>query len=109
VTERCLAGLGVLLFLCLFGLGCASLRGARLYASGSDALERGEVEVAIERLERAAALVPHASEIQNHLGLAYARAGRPDDARRAFTRAVELDCRNAAARHNLKAARAEVP
>lgn len=86
-------------------LGCASYRGARLYQQGSAALERGEVDRAVVDLERAATLVPHASEIQNHLGLAYYAAGRDDDALRAFRRAVELDCDNEQAAHNL--ARAE--
>lgn len=81
--------------------GCATFRAARLYDSGTRALDRGEVAEAIADLERAATLSPRASEIQNHLGLAYAAAGRPDDARRAFERALELDCGNEAARHNL--------
>jgi Flp pilus assembly protein TadD len=84
--------------------GCASLAGARLYRSGSQALERGDAEQAIADLERAAELVPHASEVQNHLGLAYASAGRQREAAAAFRRAVELDCDNAAARRNLAAA-----
>ena len=84
--------------------GCASFRGARLYQSGSAALERGDAPGAIDDLERAAALVPQASEVQNHLGLAYARAGRDAEALRAFQRAVELDCENAAAQENLHAA-----
>lgn len=86
--------------------GCATYRGARLYQSGSEALDRGDVERAIADLERAAALVPQASEVQNHLGLAYAAAGRDADALDAWSRAVELDCENAAAAHNLRAARA---
>ena len=81
--------------------GCASFQGARLYRSGSDALERGETVRAIADLERAAELVPHGSEVQNHLGLAYDAAGRPEAARQAFERAVELDCDNEAARENL--------
>jgi Flp pilus assembly protein TadD len=85
--------------------GCASLEGARLYARGSEALDRGELAAAIADLERAAALVPEASEVHNHLGLAYARAGRADEALREFERAVEIDCDNDAARHNLEAAR----
>ena len=84
--------------------GCASIEGARLYHSGTAALDAGEPERAIADLERAASLVPQASEVQNHLGLAYAAAGRPGDAERAFRRAVELDCDNAAARQNLRAA-----
>ena len=84
--------------------GCASYEAARLYARGSEALERGEVAAAMADLERAAVLVPEASEVHNHLGLAYARAGREAEAFREFERALELDCDNEAARHNLAAA-----
>jgi tetratricopeptide (TPR) repeat protein len=87
-------------------LGCAALEGARLYQSGSHALDRGDTLAAIADLERAAERVPHASEIHNHLGIAYARAGRHEDALRAFERAADLDCDNAAAQANLRAARA---
>jgi cytochrome c-type biogenesis protein CcmH/NrfG len=51
--------------------------------------------------------VPERSEVFNHLGLAYAAAGRRDDALLAFERAVELDCDNpAAARTARRRARA---
>ena len=53
-------------------------------------------------LEGAAERAPEASEVQNHLGLAYLASGRRGDALRAFERAVALDCDNAAARHNLE-------
>lgn len=89
--------------------GCASYEGMRLYQSGTAALERGDSPRAIADLERAAALVPHASEVQNHLGLAYAQAGRREEARRAFRRALELDCGNRAARENLSAAELGAP
>ncbi|MGH0037838.1 MAG: tetratricopeptide repeat protein [Myxococcota bacterium] len=81
-------------------LGCAAWRGAVLYQSGSEALRAGEVQVAIHDLEEAADWMPEASEVQNHLGLAYAAAGRPDDALRAFRRAEALDCTNHAATLN---------
>ena len=84
--------------------GCASWEGAHLYQSGTAALDRGDSESAIADLERAAELVPMASEVQNHLGLAYAAAGRDDDARTAFRRAVDLDCGNRAAVDNLRVA-----
>jgi Flp pilus assembly protein TadD len=84
--------------------GCAQFEGARLYNSGTAALDRGEAERAIADLELAAARVPEASEVQNHLGLAYAAAGRDDDALNAFRRAVDLDCENTAAEKNLRAA-----
>lgn len=87
-------------------LGCASFQAARLYGSGSQALERGDPRAAIVALERAAELAPHASEIQNHLGLAYRADGREGDARAAFRRALHLDCDNRAARTNLRAAEA---
>jgi Flp pilus assembly protein TadD len=95
--------LAALVLLLVGAAGCTALRGARLYRSGTAALEHGDAAVAIADLEQAAALVPEASEVQNHLGLAYAEAGRRDDALRAFRRAVELDCENEAAQHNLRA------
>jgi Flp pilus assembly protein TadD len=86
--------------------GCASVEGARLYARGTEALERGDTGRAVADLEQAAQLLPGASEVHNHLGLAYARAGRDERALAAFRRAVELDCENDAAVHNLRAAEA---
>ena len=103
MRRRVTIGLAAVLTAAILAIvvGCASYRGARLYQSGSAALERGEVERAVADLERSAALVPHASEVQNHLGLAYGAAGRDEDALRAFRRAVELDCDNQQAVHNL--------
>jgi Flp pilus assembly protein TadD len=86
--------------------GCASFRGARLYDSGTRALEQGDSARAIAELEEAAALVPQASEVRNHLGLAYLQADRPEDALAAFRHAVALDCDNQAAVQNLRAAEA---
>lgn len=104
-TVRCLAP-SLLLALLALASGCASLEASRLYASGTEALDRGDTARAIADLERAAALWPEASEVHNHLGLAYARAGRDALALAAFEQAVALDCDNDAARHNLRAARA---
>jgi len=86
--------------------GCASLQAERLYQSGTQALDRHDPQRAVADLERAAALAPEVSVIQNHLGLAYQDAGRPDDALHAFERAVALDCGNDAAVANLRAMRA---
>jgi Flp pilus assembly protein TadD len=93
-----------LLLVALTSVGCATYRGGLLYSSGTEALDRGDNARAIADLERAAELVPHASEIQNHLGLAYAADGRDREALLAFRRAVALDCGNQAARRNLQAA-----
>ena len=85
--------------------GCATWQAARLYESGTRALDRGERAAAIAELERAAELAPQASEIRNHLGLAYAAAGRARAAERAFEAALDLDCKNDAARRNLSVLR----
>jgi len=87
-------------------LGCAAVEGHRHFEAGNAALDRGDAARAVAELERAAELVPEASEVQNHLGIAYAAAGRPADALAAFERAVALDCDNRAATENLRAARA---
>lgn len=73
-----------------------------MYTSGSQALERGDSARAVADLERASELLPEASEVQNHLGLAYQAAGRSSDAELAFRRAVSLDCTNTAAAENLR-------
>ncbi len=97
----------ILAFLVLFaGLGCQSAlastyRGARHYVVGTDALDRGEGARAITEGRTAARLIPHAAEIQNHLGLAYWSVGEVETARAAFERAIELDCDNRIARANL--------
>ena len=95
-----------LLLIALASVGCATYQGARLYSSGTEALDRGDNARAVADLEHAAELVPRASEIQNHLGLAYAAEGRHREALLAFRRAVALDCGNVAARQNLAAAEA---
>ncbi len=98
--RRRATGLVVLVLLVALVSGCA-FRAARLYGSGTGALDRGDPGRAIAELEQAAALAPQASEIQNHLGLAYDAAGREAEARDAFERALELNCDNHAARENL--------
>jgi len=82
--------------------GCSTWRGARLYASGTEALEAGDTATAVADLEHAAELVPGSGDVHNHLGIAYLQAGRPDAARRAFARAVALDCSDPAAAINLE-------
>jgi Flp pilus assembly protein TadD len=92
----------------LLGTGCATLEGARLYRNGTSALERGDASRAIADLEGAAARVPRVSEVHNRLGVAYAAAGRREDAIREFQSAIEIDCGNAAAGRNLRRAQGEV-
>jgi Flp pilus assembly protein TadD len=87
------------------GAGCAAIQGHRAFEAGNRALDRGDTREAVAAFERAAGLVPEASEVQNHLGIAYAAAGRDEEALAAFERAVALDCDNQAAVANLDAAR----
>jgi Flp pilus assembly protein TadD len=84
--------------------GCAAWSGARLYASGTHALDRGDAPQAVADLEEAARLLPESSEVQNHLGIAYEATGREDAALSAWRRAVALDCGNEAAARNLRQA-----
>ena len=86
--------------------GCQSApmrawQGAQHFSAGDAALEREDPQEAIRELTLAATLVPHASEIQNHLGLAYWKAGDELAAVRAFEAALEIDCDNQPARVNL--------
>lgn len=85
-----------------------AMRAARYYAEGTRALDRGEGSEAVVALERAVGLMPNASEIHNHLGLAYWSEGRAEDALRSLSRAVDLDCENEAARGNLARLRVEL-
>ena len=96
---------GLALLSCLWlGMGCANVEGARFYQTGTLALDAGDAELAVQHLERAAELVPDASEVHNHLGMAYAASGRHAAALGAFRRAVAIDCDNQPAQRNLAAA-----
>jgi len=95
-----------LLWALLAAPGCTTWHASRLYQHGTASLDAGQPGQAISDLEAAADLVPFASEVQNHLGLAYVAAGRDAEGLHAFQRAVALDCRNDAAQANLAAARA---
>ena len=99
-----------LFLVCFFAAqsGCASWRAADLYQSGTQALDQDDPVRAVADLERAASLRPDSSRIQNHLGIAYERFGQSELALDAFSRAVELDCDNAAAAENLSALRREM-
>ncbi|MCP3986920.1 MAG: tetratricopeptide repeat protein [bacterium] len=91
------------------GLGCASIEGARLFRSGSQALDRGDAVQAVAELEQAALLTPDAAPVFNNLGVAYLAAGRSTEAERAFEHAVALDCSHEPAQRNLRALRDDEP
>jgi Flp pilus assembly protein TadD len=52
---------------------------------------RGAYQEASQSLAKAADLAPTIAPIQYHLGMAYARLGRKDDATLALRRALQLD------------------
>lgn len=106
-SRRSADGLRIAFLALVVGMvpaGCSSLSGARLYADGTRALESGDASRAVVRLEEASRLLPDSSEVQNHLGIAYQKTGRSEDALAAWRRAVALDCSNQAALANLRAA-----
>ncbi len=104
--ARILRSMTAIVAAALLAVACNALSGPVHYSQGNDALDAGDSHAAIAHFERAAELVPEASEIHNHLGIAYQAAGRRHDALAAYERAVALDCDNAAAQHNLDALRA---
>lgn len=86
--------------------GCATVEAGRHLDAGNAALDAGRPAEAIPHFEAAIALVPEASELHNHLGIALAAEGRHRQALASFERAVFLDCDNQAAQQNLANARA---
>ncbi len=57
--------------------GCVNPEAKRLYEEGTEALTENRVDVCIDRLEQARALMPDTSSfIRNNLAICYYRAGR---------------------------------
>lgn len=54
------------------------------------AFRRGDLDTALSHLQRAAEGLPGNALVQYHLGMAYEAAGRTDEARRQFARALDL-------------------
>jgi 4-amino-4-deoxy-L-arabinose transferase-like glycosyltransferase len=86
--------LASLVYLASTGVGHRTIREDD-YSMGHFNLANKYVELerwslAVEQFERAAALRPSKLSFQNNLALSYERAGRPDDARTAWTRVRDL-------------------
>jgi tetratricopeptide (TPR) repeat protein len=86
--------------LMLLAAGC-SPSGERALVEGDRLLRDGRTPEAVRMLERAVETLPRSAPALNHLGLAYQSAGRLDEARRAYLRALELDRSLVEAHHNL--------
>ncbi len=80
--------------------GC-SPRGMDALQRGDAALAAGKVEVAIPLLERAVQDLPDNAVAWSQLGLAYHRSGNPDEARKAYLRALEFNRNLFDIHHNL--------
>ncbi len=70
--------------------GCAP-RGSEALRRGDESLAAGRPATAVPLLERAVIDLPGHAVAWNHLGLAYQGVGRPDEARKAYLRALEFD------------------
>ena len=91
-----------LLFLaaCCGILGC-SPPGPRALLQGKAQLDTGEIPAAIESLEKAVFLLPGNALAWNYLGLAYHSGQKPEEAVRAYQKALSLDYKLTAVRYNL--------
>ncbi len=65
--------------------------GPELLIQGDQLLQAGKAAEAVVVLERAATRLPTESRAWNHLGLGYHAGGRITEARKAYTRALELN------------------
>lgn len=72
-----------------------------LHLLGVVANQSGHPEAAVELIDRAIALNPHAAVFHNNLGLAYRAMGRPTDATACYRRALQLRPAYAEAIYNL--------
>ena len=68
---------------------------------GERAIHEGNLEVAVEQLQKATRLLPKNAQAWNHLGLAYHGSRQPAQALRAYRQALACDYKLAAAHYNL--------
>jgi hypothetical protein len=83
------AGMG-LIFLAalLLGLAGCTPPGPRALLKGRELLEKGDYVHALAELKTATTLLPTNAHAWNYLGLAYHHAGQPDEAQKAYQRAL---------------------
>ena len=100
-NQKCVA-VGRLLSLALLGLLAACTPpGPRALLTGERLINEGKFNDALAPLTEATLQLPRNAQAWNHLGLASHHAGRPNDALRAYRKALEVDVNLAAARFNL--------
>lgn len=91
----------ILLAVLLLGLAGCTPPGPRALLKGRELLEKGDYVHALAELTTATTLLPTNAHAWNYLGLAYHHAGQPDEAQKAYQRALRLDKDLVAARFNL--------
>jgi tetratricopeptide (TPR) repeat protein len=100
-NQKCVA-VGRLLPLALtVFLAACTPPGPRALLNGERLLKEGKFNEAIAPLTEATVLLPRNAQAWNHLGLANHSAGRPNEAMRAYRKALDVDLNLAPARHNL--------
>jgi len=112
IPEEELAGHRAFLEDVLFELGAGRSpdeRTAEVYATtlaehGMLLLDRGDIELAVDALERACALAPGLPLCHSNLGVAYDRIGRVEEGNAEFEIAIALDPSLAEPHHNIAVA-----
>ncbi|MEN9572677.1 MAG: hypothetical protein RL514_532 [Verrucomicrobiota bacterium] len=100
-NQKCVA-VGRLFSLALLGLLAACTPpGPRALLTGERLIAEGKFNEALAPLTEATLQLPRNAQAWNHLGLASHHAGRPNDALRAYRKALEVDVNLAPARFNL--------
>jgi Flp pilus assembly protein TadD len=91
---------GVTAFALAFAGGCKPA-GPKALLQGKALIERGKYEKAVEKLTKAVDLLRTNAQTYNYLGLAYHYSGHPEEAQRAYERALTLNRDLSEARFNL--------
>lgn len=102
-NKKCRPRLAVLLLALVASVGLTGCGppGPRALLDGEKLLKEGRPAPAVERLQKAARLMPKDARAWNFLGLAHHGNQQPDEAIRAYQTAISLDRNLAAARYNL--------
>lgn len=91
----------VVLLLVTVLLSACQPPGPRALLKGEQLIRKGRYAQAVEELQQATRLLPQAAQAWNHLGLAYHGNRQPQEAFRAYQKALSLDYKLAAAHFNL--------
>lgn len=100
-NQKCVAVGRLLPLALLVVLAACTPPGPRALLDGERLLNEGKFNEAIAPLTEATVLLPRNAQTWNHLGLANHNAGRPNEALRAYHKALDVDVNLAPARFNL--------